>query len=168
MKALLKKMVVVMGVSLSGAVFAQAPTPDAKTTTEQFGDWALLCSEQGENKACRASQQLRTQEGQVIAVANLLKDSEGKLVLEFGLPLMVDLRAQVGIQIDDQEAVRVPYSLCTGAACFALTQEAALLDGFKAGNQAKVMFKPVSMAQAVEAPFSLKGFSGVQKALLAK
>lgn len=168
MKTWLKNTALVMGMSLSGAALAQAPTPDAKTTTEQFGDWALQCSERGENKACRASQQLRTQEGQVIAVANLLKDNEGKLVLEFGLPLMVDLRAQVGIQIDDQEAVRVPYSLCNAQACFVLTQEAALLDGFKAGNQAKVMFKPVSMAQAVEAPFSLKGFSGVQKALLAQ
>lgn len=135
-----------------------AETPDAKTTREIFDDWQLNCAEKGDVKQCSVSQELRTDKGQVAAVINL-SSVDGKTVLEFGLPLMMDLTSAVSVSVDGDSAKIYPYNACNGRACFVIRKDDNdLVDAFKRGSQAQVISKAFS-GQNVEMLVSLKGFS---------
>lgn len=155
-------------VALIASMNVSAQQPDAKTTTEQFGDWQLICSERGDEKSCRASQTLANEQGRVVALMNIIKDSEGKPTIELGLPLMVDLVHGTTIQVDDKKATAYPYNLCNNQACFVLSGEKALFDQFKAGTTAAVSFKSTVAADALTLNFSLKGFAAAQQALVSR
>jgi len=155
-------------VALIASMNVSAQQPDAKTTTEQFGDWQLICSERGEEKSCRASQTLANEQGRVVGLMNIIKDSEGKPTIELGLPLMVDLLHGTSIQVDDKKAVKYPYNLCNNQACFVLNGDAALLQQLNAGATAAVSFKSTVAADELTLNFSLKGFSAVNKALVSR
>lgn len=155
-------------VGLANSGLADDSSPDAKTTTEQFGDWQLLCTQLSSQEQCRISQTLNNQQRQTVSVLNVFKDVNGSKVVELALPLMVDLISQPSIQIDEQEPVTYPYNLCNGQACFTLVNDESLIDAFKAGQAATVSFKPVSVPDPVKIGYSLKGFSRALQALDSK
>ncbi|NVK00275.1 MAG: invasion associated locus B family protein [Oceanospirillaceae bacterium] len=152
------------------AGFAQADetAPDAKTTTEQFGDWQMLCNQVADSERCRISQVLTNTSGQTVSVLNVFKDANGKRVVELALPLMVDLLVPPTIRVDDQESTMHSYNLCNAQACFALIGDDALIEEFKAGQSAVISFKPVSAVETVQIGYSLKGFSRALQALQSK
>jgi len=154
-----KKMKSIFGATLlviSTSVIAG--TPDAKSTREIFDDWQLNCAEKGDVKLCSVSQELRTDKGQVAAVINLSSVDE-KTVLEFGLPLMMDLTSAVSVSVDGSSAKSYPYNVCNSRACFVIRKDDRdLLSAFKKGGEAKIMSKAFS-GQNVEMIVSLKGFS---------
>jgi invasion protein IalB len=162
------KKVVLFAATLIASMQVNAQQPDAKTTTEQFGDWQLICSERGEEKSCRGSQTLANEQGRVVGLMNLIKDSEGKPTVELGLPLLVDLVHGTSIKIDDKKAVKYPYNLCNNQACFVLNGDTALLQQLNAGTTAAVTFKSTVAADELTLNFSLKGFSAVNKALVSR
>ena len=165
------KNAMLMGLLTAGLcnfALADDSSPDAKTTTEQFGDWQLLCTQVAAQEQCRISQTLNNQQGQTVSVLNVFQDSNGSKIVELALPLMVDLVARPSIQVDEQESETYPYNLCNGQACFTLVHDEALIDAFKAGQAATVSFKPVSVSESVKIGYSLKGFSRALQALDAK
>ena len=165
------KNAMLMGLLTAGLcnfALADDSSPDAKTTTEQFGDWQLLCTQVAAQEQCRISQTLNNQQGQTVSVLNVFQDANGSKIVELALPLMVDLVTRPSIQVDEQESETYPYNLCNGQACFTLVNDEALIDAFKAGQAATVSFKPVSVAESVKIGYSLKGFSRALQALDAK
>ena len=137
---------------------AFAEEPDAKTSKEFFQDWQLNCVEKGEAKQCSVSQALRTDKGQTAAVVNL-SYVEKQTVLEFGLPLMMDLTSPVSLSVDGQSVSNYPYNACNGRACFIIRKDDDdLLAAFKKGSQAQMKLKAFG-GQNIEMNISLKGFS---------
>ena len=137
-------------------VFAEEP--DAKTSKEFFQDWQLSCVEKGEAKQCSVSQAILTDQGQTAAVVNS-SYVEKKTVLEFGLPLMMDLTAPVSLSVDGNSVSNYSYNACNQRACFIIREDDEdLLVAFMKGTKAQMKLKAYG-GQNVEMNISLKGFS---------
>lgn len=141
-----------------------AQTPDAKASREIFQDWELNCAEKGELKRCSINQRINNANGQVAAAATAsLKDQQ--VVMEFALPLMLDLTTPVTIQVDARPTQQYPFNTCNQAACFVVRAgDKALVNAFQAGSEATIAFKSFA-AQNVNVKLSLKGFGAALKAL---
>lgn len=135
-----------------------AEEPDAKTSKEFFKDWQLSCVEKEEEKQCSVSQALLNDQGQTVAVVNL-SYVEKLTVLEFGLPLMMDLTSPVSLSVDGNSVSNYPYNACNQRACFIIREDNEdLLVAFTKGTQAQMKLTAFG-GQNVEMNISLKGFS---------
>lgn len=150
--------------TLVAATSGHAQTPDAKTSQEIFQDWRLNCVEKSETKRCVVNQTLSTQQGQAVAAINAsLKDKS--TVLEFALPLMMDLTTPLTIKIDDRAATTYAFNTCSPRACFVVRDnDKALISGFEAGTTAVLSAKTFN-GQSLTLNVSLKGFGAATKAL---
>ncbi len=111
------------------------------------------------------SQELKTDKGHTAAVINL-SYVEQKVVLEFGLPLMMDLTSAVSVSVDDGATKNYPYNACNSRACFVIRRDdKELLAAFKKGALAQIEAKAFN-GQNIEMNVSLKGFSGAFNELM--
>jgi invasion protein IalB len=139
------------------AAFANAESPDAKTSQEYFQDWQLVCSEVDEQRRCSVRQSLSAKNGPVIAMINVLRDQD-QLAIEFALPLMMDLTSRMIVKVDERGVGSYPYSACNAKACFILRKDDQnLLDQFKRGTEAVITAKSYS-GNALTMNVSLRGF----------
>ena len=135
-----------------------ATSPDAKTSKEFFQDWQLNCVEKGELKNCSVSQTLRTQKGATAAVINA-SYVNGEIILEFGMPLMMDLTKSVTVKVDGDNLAKYAYNTCNAQACFVVRKDdEKLLSAFRKGDEAQLTLKSYA-GQNVQMNVSLKGFA---------
>jgi len=123
---------------------------------KMFQDWLVSCNPN--NKPCIANQTIRNDDGLPIALINITHISKNT-ILEFGLPLMMNLQIPIKVEVDDKPIASYYYNTCSQSACFVITNnDFTLVDAFKSGNIAKVIAENIQRKK-INLIFSLKGFS---------
>ena len=127
-----------------------------KPNIEMFQDWIVSCNP--DNKLCIANQTIRTEKGLPVALINITYVA-GKAILEFGLPLMMNLEKPIKVEVDDILIDTYSYNTCSQRACFVIrSNDLKLINSFRSGRQLKV-FSETLNGEKLELVFSLNGFS---------
>lgn len=148
---------------LASAVLAEEP--NARTVTETYQDWQLVCSERNKATQCEARQQVMNQNQQTVALLTLAIVPEKKQLLQIALPHLLDLTKQVAIVIDEQKPRPYPFRFCNPTACFLIVEAGdPLFDQLKKGSAGVIKVTPMGQAE-VGFKFSLKGFSAALASL---
>jgi invasion protein IalB len=143
-----------------------AEEPNARTVTETFQDWQVICTEKDGESQCVARQQLLNQNRQTVIMLSLAKVGDDKMLLQIALPHMLDLTKQVGIGIDGQKSRLYPYQFCNASACFVQVPDSDPLFGlFKKGTSGTLQSTLMGEGKQLSFPFSLKGFSAALERL---
>ena len=126
-----------------------------KPNIEMFQDWIVSCNP--DNKLCIANQTIRTDKGLPVALINITHVA-GNTVLEFGLPLMMNLQKPIKVEVDENLIVTYGYNTCSQSACFVIrNNDDKLLKSFMSGNKAKVTAESIDRKR-LDLIFSLRGF----------
>jgi invasion protein IalB len=175
--ALIKTITRLFGVSLIAlaSVSAQAnenaQQTEPKLTQTQHGDWVLLCSENAEQNRCQMQQTLSVQQGeqsQRVLQAIVTRQGDQRL-LEIIVPLGIDLRPGLLIQVDENPVGAMPYLTCNAAGCITLINlDDAVWQQLRVGQKAKMGIRGVGQAENTVLELSLKGFTAASNALMAK
>ncbi|SOB98692.1 invasion associated locus B family protein [Rhodobacter maris] len=154
---------------------ASAEGPGTTYIKNTFDDWQVQClrTENGSDP-CEMFQVLKDGEGTRTAAISIMQlpKPEGEAVAGATIttPLETLLTRGVGLQIDSQKPLALPFNVCTQGGCFAnVLLKPADLDLFKKGN--KIAMTVVAAAAAdkpVELTISLKGFTAAFDALAVK
>lgn len=174
---------IVMALGLSSIASAQPEGPSGQGDValgESYGDWQMVCrsdATEGANlpdAGCVLVQQVSISneesegEGQPFMQVRMLyvPDQEDP-VIQIGLPLGIHLPNGVVINVDENEAFRVPFQVCNRQggcqAIFQLTQQ--ILPQFRAGSRANVRVVAAANQSVVPVWFSLSGFTAGLEAL---
>ena len=127
-----------------------------KSNIEMFQDWVVSCNP--DNKLCIANQTIRTDKGLPVALINITHVA-GNTVLEFGLPLMMNLQKPINVEVDDNTVGSYSYNTCSKSACIVIREnDDKLISSFRLGNKAKVTAERIDRKR-FDLTFSLKGFT---------
>jgi len=144
---------------------AQAEESNLRTITEQFQDWKMVCVEKEAKKQCRINQVLVNQNGNTLAIINVVQKDNDKHLIEIVLPLMLELKQQVNIVLDQKKPLKYAYNFCNNTACFVIANEdEKLLAAFKQATLGSLGVTPVGKEE-LQFNFSLKGFSAALSSL---
>jgi len=147
------------------AFLANAKAENPNSNIEKFDDWILSCSPNKE--LCIANQTIRTEKGAPIALMNISYVKE-IIVLEIGLPLMMNLQKPIKVKVDDNLIGSYAYNTCSQIACFVIrNNDDDLLKSFKSGNKATVTAEGIDRRK-LDLIFSLKGFTDTLNKLKGK
>ncbi len=150
--------------TILGVTPALAEEPNAKTTTEYYQDWRMNCVENEQGKQCSINQTQRTEDGRVGAMVNA-NVVDGSTVLEFVMPLMVDLTKPARITVDGETIADLPFNACNNNACFIVQRgNEDLVDAFQKGDVANLELAFYNGGQ-MRMNMSLKGFSSAMNGL---
>ncbi len=146
---------------------AQSQGQAVETTTEEFGDWTVVCVE-STPRACRMTQRLDIENeqgaGRLLQVT-LLRNPDG-VVIAMELPFGLDLRAGVVIQFDENDEIPLPFSTCYASGCQVIAQLAPEhLAEFQAGSVMRVGFRAMGQQQTLVTEVSLSGSSAALDSL---
>ena len=127
-----------------------------KPNIEMFQDWIVSCNP--DNKLCIANQTIRTDKGLPVALINITYVA-GNTVLEFGIPLMMNLQKPIKVEVDENIISTYVYNTCSQSACFVIrNNDDKLLNSFKSGKKAKITAESIDRKR-LDLIFSLKGFT---------
>jgi invasion protein IalB len=140
------------------------------TLTNTFGDWQVVCTEQGD-KSCRALQALDLAQGdqsmRLLEAMVFYVDSQARLTLTF--PLGMDLLSGVVLKIDENEEIRLPFSTCLADGCRVMGNIGNdVMAQLMAGKVMKVGFRGFGQEQTLVLDVSLKGSTRALKAAEAR
>ena len=145
---------------------AYAQGPDTVMVKQIFQDWEVNCAERGEVRECSINQQIRTQANEVIAVVNGTISKDGATIIEFGLPVMMDLTTPVSLPVDGQQLSTLEYNTCNNRACFIVREDdEVLLKSFREGETSLLTMESYA-GQSVQIAISLRGFSDAIDSLM--
>lgn len=123
--------------------------------------WFKVCSKQEENDICNTQNIVTANSGQLLTAVNLI-EIKGKInrkIFQVSVPTGRLIPAGVGLQIDNNKAVKIEYGICFPDRCIAeapLTDE--LVNSFKKGG--KMVLTSVNFQnQPNPISVSLTGFS---------
>lgn len=133
-------------------------------------NWKLICQKEDDPRTCRIEQRLFMNQkvdgetknvGQVLNVSVFYtgKDERKPFIL-MQLPLGVDLRAGMAMQVDSSRQMKAPFVKCTKAGCEVqsiMTPE--LLAQLKKGTTMKVGFRPYGVTKTMVVDVNLIGFT---------
>jgi len=129
---------------------------------ERFKDWNRVCTTQNELTRCEAVQVLSVKQGeqdQPFLRATLTRVGAER-ILELALPLGMDLRAGLVMQLDGAEEFTLGYTTCVPQGCASvLPVSDELRSGLKAGAKAKLGFRLFGTRQTQVVELSLSGFT---------
>ena len=140
--------------------------PEVRET--RHNDWTEVCiSDQGATR-CEAIQLLSVNQGdqsQPILRVTVSKVNEQPFI-EFALPLGMDLRSGMVVQVDQGEELRFGYSTCVPQGCAGVLQlTPELMTALKAGSQARLGFRPFGSEQVQVLEISLSGFTAASQGI---
>ncbi|WP_425050487.1 invasion associated locus B family protein [Psychromarinibacter sp. S121] len=149
-----------------GVDAANEDGPGSVYTHSEHGDWQVRCirTEAG-NDPCQLYQLLEDGNGNPVSEINVFPITDDAVEAAAGAtvvtPLETLLTAQLSFQIDSAQPKQYPFAWCSQIGCFArLGFSDADVEGLKAGNEAKIMIRPVAAPdQMVTLPVSLTGFT---------
>lgn len=148
------------------AVIAPLAMAAPEVTETRYKDWTQVCLSEAEVSRCEAIQVLNvTQDEQTrpLLRATLSRVPDGRF-LEIALPLGMDLRAGLVIQIDEGDEQRFAYSTCVAQGCAAvLAVDEALLSALRAGNRARLGFRLFGTVETQVVELSLSGFTAASE-----
>lgn len=157
------RFLMVVAALISGWAVAE---PEVEET--RFQDWNRVCVTDQEVTRCEAVQILsvtQNEQTQPILQATVT-ELEGNRFMEFALPLGMDLRAGMVIQIDQGDEITFGYTTCVPKGCagvLPLDQERFAV--LKAGNTARLGFLPFGGDQVQVLELSLKGFTAASEGI---
>ncbi len=156
---------------------AQEPAPILFEAGEQFNDWSVNClyaleeavkegkrPKKGVLRDCQSTQIFTTENNQQIMRLYMLFERAGENVAEnpslyFHIPLRAFLQPQVAIQVDENNAVVVPYNFCDEGGCYAGGQlDSALVEQMQKGENIKIVFFN-DQRQPISLDLSLAGYT---------
>ncbi len=144
--------------------------------TQQFNDWSVNCLYKIDNpqqdqkpkkgilRDCQSTQIFSTQdEQQIMRLYMLYEQIDGKISeqpsLYFHIPLRAFLQPQIAIQIDENQAIIVPFNFCDQGGCYAGGQiDNTILKQMQKGQKAKIVFFN-HQRQPVALDLSLSGYT---------
>jgi invasion protein IalB len=157
---------------IAGLVFTlsastvMAEEPNARTVTEQFKNWRYACVEQGENSRCEIGQAAVNDQGQMVSQIIIGKNPEGKGQVQIIAPLMMDLKAGMQLQVDQQKLADLDYLFCNQGSCVvAELLSKDMLRAMKAGNDMQINIAAIN-GQTMTITYSLSGFSAAYARLM--
>jgi len=164
-------MISLFRLALVGMFGFSASVMAAEPTTQVHGDWTVVCQDAASGqKQCSATQLLSRQldNGQR---ARLLQTTVRKLndttyLLQFVLPLGVDLRPGIALQVDDKEQRGGQYFACTNAGCIVrMGMDQAFMSELQSGKVARVLYRGANAEKPAAVDVSLKGITAAAKSL---
>lgn len=130
--------------------------------TTEYQDWTSVCSEIQLNERCEIQQTLNieNEQGNSRLLLTSVSKIDDQLFMQLLLPLGLDLRSGIVIKIDEGEEVVVGFLSCLQEGCLVvLPLDQTLLAAMRAGQIAKVGFRPFNTSETVVLEMSLKGFT---------
>ncbi len=139
----------------------QKDGPSVTQTTHQ--DWQSICvDEVDKSEFCLIRQQLNVEfpDGAFTDVAVIVSRQSEGYIIEIKLPLGVDLRSGLTLQVDQSEKINLPFTTCVTQGCIAMrVLDDAGIARFKNGSQFQAEFALVSLNEKLRIDASLLGFS---------
>ncbi len=165
----MRKLTAAFAVLLAAACLTAPAQAQGLQAGQTFGDWAVQCPRDAQPNSCVVSQLISNQQNnQPVLQASIRKVMEqGKASLQLRLtgPLGVILPPGVAVQIDDNQAHRVPFMQCTQQGCYTvITLSDQDIGQLKAGQVMKVGMTPPG-GQMEGIPVSLNGITAALNAL---
>lgn len=154
--------VCLMATGASALNESQQDGPKVTQTIHQ--DWQSICvKEEDKPELCIIRQPLTVKllNGQVVdALIVISRQNEG-YILEIKLPLGLDLRGGLILQVDANAKINRPFTTCITKGCIVLTDlNEALISSFKSGVKLKISFALISSVEKLHhISASLLGFS---------
>lgn len=158
------------GLLAGAAAVLSVPSLAAPENGKTFQDWTVHCDDNAKAmvaNGCLIVQNVIHNESQkpVMIVAIGFVTEEQMPAVVFTLPLGVRIPPGVAVQIDQNEALRLPYSWCLPDGCkVRLLLDQPKLATFRAGIGGNLTFQQAN-GQAIALPFSLKGFTAALASL---
>ena len=137
-------------------------------TMNIYQDWRLFCPDsKAKDATCEMSQDIINEKVNArVARLVIIRDKDKSLVLAVTVPLQVLLEPGLGLKIGDDKVRVYQYKTCTEEGCLSVIPVNGELDTVlaKATQAAVAVAQP--NGQAVELPFSMKGYADAHNAFL--
>lgn len=157
-------LLIVLLLALSLPVTAQLGGQMRTGPTHQ--DWQVLCEQTpqgGEN--CFISQAIADEEGDPVMQVSLGR-VDGESVIVIHLPLGLDLRYGILLEIEENLQLEMPYQVCLPEGCRVVGRaDNDLLAAMRAGRNFNVVLVPFGAEQPVAIQGSLMGFTAGYRAV---
>lgn len=125
---------------------------------QKFGDWTVGCDPAEGGQVCYIAQSLQNEANESVLVG-IARPPQADPQFLVRVPLGVILTEGLGVRIDEQEPIRLPFMQCMPNGCqIVVPIEAETVDRLKAGNTLHISFV-LPGTDRIVAPFSLKGFT---------
>ena len=150
-------------VSPSGAEESDDAVDGPSVTRTQHRDWVSICVGQAASVTrCAMQQVLRAEQpdGRQLQFQVSITRQEDQNLAEIALPLGLDLRAGVVVQVDESDEINIPIVTCLAQGCVAvLALDDPLIEIMKRGSRMKLGFLTLGSSEVFVAEFSLMGFT---------
>ncbi|WP_019626647.1 invasion-associated locus B family protein [Thioalkalivibrio sp. ALJT] len=137
--------------------------------TSSYQDWQVTCFETGAGERCQMRQMLQTQDEQAdeLSLQATVSLDGDQPVIEMLLPLGVDLRPGIRMQVDRSgEEMDAPYVTCVQQGCVAGRElSEAQMGAMRAGRTLSVAFRALHQEQPFVFDISLMGFTAASERL---
>lgn len=156
------KLVAVFSLLASSMLAAQ------ELRTTEYQDWVGICGEIQGQERCEIQQTLFMQgeEGDSKLLEANLSLVDGQMVMQLLLPLGIDLRPGIAMQIDQGEEFGADVFSCFHEGCIvAFPVDDARLAAMRAGTTFKVGFRPFNSAEVMVLEVSLMGFTNASRSI---
>jgi invasion protein IalB len=141
---------------LSSVALAQTPQ------TTEYQDWVGICAEVQGQERCEIQQVLNmeNEQGNTRLLRATVSKMDNQLIMQLLLPLGLDVRPGVVMQIDEGAEFGAPFLTCVQEGCLvALPLDEGRLTAMRAGSSVKVGFRPFNTDQTLVLEISLMGFT---------
>lgn len=153
------------------AVLAMLVLPawaEPEVTETQHKDWVEVCISDEGTTRCEAIQVLSlNQDGETRPLLrSTLTQVQDNRFIEFALPLGMDLRSGLVLQIDEGDEINFGFSTCVPQGCAGvLPLNDDLFTALKAGNSARLGFRAFGNEQVQVLDISLSGLTAATRNL---
>ena len=156
------------GVLWMGAAQTQAQAQEGEQWTQSavHGDWVVLCQEGASPAVCQMvqAQDYQAEEGGggrllEIALRPIRTEAgETQMLLSLVLPFGLDIQAGIALQVDANDQLNMPFSVCYNSGCQASgLVPAEFVTQVRTGTGMKVGFRPYGGQQTMVVDVSLSG-----------
>lgn len=143
----------------------------AEPEITKHGDWTNVCRDMANGQKQCSSTQLLTRQLENGQSTRILQTTVRKLnndafLLQFVLPLGVDLRPGIALQVDDKAQRGAQYFACTNNGCIVrMGMDQAFMNELQSGAKARVIYRGANSQQPAAVDVSLKGITAATNAL---
>lgn len=143
-------------------VFAQEP----RVTEHQ--DWVSVCADVQGQERCEMQQTLdmENEQGNTRLLRASVNKIDNELVMQLLLPLGLDLRAGIVMQIDEGEEFGSGFLTCVQEGCLvAFPLDEGRLAAMRVGTTTKIGFRPFNTNETLVIEMSLMGFTSASQTI---
>jgi invasion protein IalB len=155
--------------SLLGLLLGGASVHAQEFQSTMHGDWEVVCAEFGGERQCQMRQglDLTSEEGtgRVLELA-LSRLEDGSRLMEVVLPLGLDVRPGIVLQVDERDEFNAPFLTCVQQGCVAgFLVDDATFAAMRAGQLLRIGFRPFNADRVFVVEASLRGFTAASREL---